>query len=255
MNYHYHYNYIITNLNNHIRYIGVRSCNCQPTEDIKYWSSCKTLKKIILKEGSRWFRKDIIALWGTRTLAVEHEIRLHNHFEVGINPMFYNRSKQTSTGWDTSGIILTSENRKNIGNGSRGHVVTEETRRKISKSEKGKKVSKETRKKLSDINKDKKLSSDTCKKMSKSRMGYIVTEKTRRKMSKSKIGANNPMYNKNVSDETKNKLSKSSKGRKYINKNGKNKMAFESELNDYLKNGWVLGRYLSKEIRRKMGRH
>jgi len=199
----YHYNYIITNLNNYKRYIGVRSCNCWPTEDNKYTGSCKTLKKIMVKEGKEWFKKEIIALWDIRELAVEHEIRLHNYFEVGMNPMFYNQSKQTSTRWDTTGVKLSGETRKKLSEIHKGKKISEETKRKISKSEKGKKTSEETKRKMS------KSASGKNNPM----YGKKHTEKTKNKMSLSRQGKNAPWYGKKLTKEARRKLSLANLGK------------------------------------------
>jgi hypothetical protein len=72
-------------------YIGVRKCNCLPEEDITYFGSYtdKTFlptKKIILDSD-----------YATRKEAYEDEVRLHNFYEVDVNPHFANRAKQTAT--------------------------------------------------------------------------------------------------------------------------------------------------------------
>lgn len=103
--YKYHYTYWITNIINGKSYIGARSCNCKPEEDIEYMgSSKKYLDKAIEKEGLQNFDKHILAYWATRKEAIEHEILLHDIFDVGRNPVFYNGAKQTSTGFDSTGI-------------------------------------------------------------------------------------------------------------------------------------------------------
>lgn len=52
-------------------------------------------------------------------------------------------------------------------------------------------------------------------------------------------------YRKNVvvSDETRKKLSDNAKGRKYITKDGQNKQVYPNEIEQYLKEGWKLGRF------------
>lgn len=44
----YHYTYELINTKSNIKYIGVRSCECQPQEDIHYLSSSKTVKEELL---------------------------------------------------------------------------------------------------------------------------------------------------------------------------------------------------------------
>jgi len=74
-------------------YFGVRSCDCLPEEDVRYFGTYKdkTFKptqKIILKS-------DYI----TRAEANADEIILHDYYDVGNNPHFANRAKSSSTGF------------------------------------------------------------------------------------------------------------------------------------------------------------
>jgi len=79
-------------------YIGVRSCDCLPEEDTKYFGSfCD--KTFFPTE------KTILFVCETREEAMEIEIKLHDFFDVAVNPQFANRSKQTSTKFDTTGVI------------------------------------------------------------------------------------------------------------------------------------------------------
>ena len=93
----YHYTYLIENKINSKKYIGVRSCHDDPNTDF-YWSSSITLKNEITRVGRNNFKKTIIDIFKTRKEAV---LNLYN---VGIDPEFYNKAKQTSTGFDTTGI-------------------------------------------------------------------------------------------------------------------------------------------------------
>lgn len=77
------------------------------------------------EQGYCNFQKEILTTWTTRTEALQEEIRLHNLNDVAKNPTFYNRSKQTSTGFDTTGVSV---------------VHSEETKNKISTSQIGKKI-------------------------------------------------------------------------------------------------------------------
>ena len=102
-----HYVYKITNLNpndERLYYIGVRSTlKSSPDLDTNYRSSSKYLKAAIKEIGHNNFSKKILGVFETRELAVREEIKLHNLFDVAKNPLFYNKSKQTTTGFDTSG--------------------------------------------------------------------------------------------------------------------------------------------------------
>lgn len=265
--YNYHYNYIITNLNNHKRYIGVRSCNCHPIEDNNYWGSCKTLLESIEKEGLEWFRKDVIAIWGNRELAVEHEIKMHNWFEVGSNPMFYNKAKQTSTGYDQTGCpgcthseefikylrqINTGEN-----NPWYNKKQTEESNRKRSETQtgniwvhKGNKRAMVTHDKLDQyLNNGWQLGSNI--------HYYGEDNHCYGKKYVNKDGINKMIGPDEIEEHLENgwvlgMINNSTgniKDKKCINKDGQNKYVEESELKDYLDNGWKLGSYKSKDHR------
>jgi hypothetical protein len=150
----YHYTYLIENKINSKKYIGVRSCHDDPNTDF-YWSSSITLKNEITRVGRNNFKKTIIDIFKTRKEAVLNEIELHNLYNVGINPEFYNKAKQTSTGFDTTGISSKakgisrtpeqrqkqSEIMKLKGNGENnamyGKTHSEETKKLISNKLKG----------------------------------------------------------------------------------------------------------------------
>ena len=99
--YAHNYTYLITNITNNMKYIGARSCACLP-EDDPYTGSSKSLTAIMV-ENSDQFIKEILSDFPTRILAVSEEIRLHNLYDVAVNPEYYNKSKQTSIGFDTTG--------------------------------------------------------------------------------------------------------------------------------------------------------
>lgn len=119
----YHYTYKITNMQNGIAYIGTRSCKCLPKDDHAYMSSSSVVKAVLMKEGSHIFHKQILAIWPSRNDAILHEMLLHDYFDVGANPLYYNKSKQTSTKFDTTGCTW---------------ILSQETRLKQSKWQKGK---------------------------------------------------------------------------------------------------------------------
>ena len=104
----YHYTYRITNklLNKH--YYGVRtSTNKPPKEDIGiyYFSSSRDLGFIKdQKDNTQNYKYKVIMINNTRMAAENMETKLHNKFDVGINENFYNQAKQTSTGFDRTGI-------------------------------------------------------------------------------------------------------------------------------------------------------
>ena len=107
-------------------YIGCRSCDCLPEEDTKYFGSFSD-KTFFPTE------KTILFVCETREEAMEIEIELHDFFDVAVNPQFANRSKQTSTKFDTTGLQC-GENHPNY-----GVPRTEETKKKQSVANSGEK--------------------------------------------------------------------------------------------------------------------
>lgn len=112
----YHYVYRITNISSCKHYYGKRSSNIIPEKDlgVKYFSS-STDKKFIhdQKTNPQKYKYKIIKLFKTATEAVEFEIKLHRKFNVGINENFYNKSNQTSSGYDTTGMVSVKDKNGN----------------------------------------------------------------------------------------------------------------------------------------------
>ena len=206
----FHYTYRISNIKLHKHYYGVRSSKVEPKKDlgIKYFSSSKD-KEFMRdqKENPHNYKYKVIFVYKTRKEAINSEIKFHNKFDVGVNESFYNRAKQASTGFDTTGTSWNmSENGKNNirkslfergghkgeNNPRHGAKLSKETKNKISntllnndyvdseetkkkKSESAKNrppMSKDTRDKISKIHKNKKVKQETIDKM-------IATKKER----------------------------------------------------------------------------
>ena len=111
----YYYTYLLTNRITGMKYIGKRTSKILPILDTSYMGSSKHVPiaecdKIILSEFSNHL--DL----------VNEEIRLHNLFDVAKNAEFYNRAKQTSTKFDTTGVkfIRSEEHKINISNATTG---------------------------------------------------------------------------------------------------------------------------------------
>lgn len=161
----YHYTYRITVKNptdEKKYYVGVRSCNVYPTKDTLYFGSCKPFKKWQKEHGTNGLIKEILAIYSNRVNALEHEIRLHEYFNVAKNKLFWNRAKQVSTGFDTTGttdiynkgIPMSVEQKQKISLAKLGKPLSEEHKRRVSDGLKGKPKSEEHKMKIKLANQD-----------------------------------------------------------------------------------------------------
>ena len=113
----HHYVYRITNLVDGKHYYGSRTSKLRPEEDLgkKYFSSSRD--KEFLKDQKKNpenYRYKIIRVFDDRREALKLEIELHEKFNVGVNESFYNRMKQTSTGFDTTGKVSVRDKEGNF---------------------------------------------------------------------------------------------------------------------------------------------
>lgn len=102
----HHYTYEIV-FENGMKYVGVRSCKCEPHEDNYLGSS-----KIIPPELYPTCEKHILKTFPTRIEALYDEIRMHDELDIALNPKYYNQVKQTSKKFDQQGT--TKETHKHI---------------------------------------------------------------------------------------------------------------------------------------------
>lgn len=111
----YHYVYRITNIVLNKHYYGSRSSKVRPEDDlgIVYFSSSKDKDFIKNQKYNKqnYFYK-VIRIFNSRKDATTFEIKLHEKFDVGNNEYFYNRAKQTSVGFDTTGKRLTDDEKE-----------------------------------------------------------------------------------------------------------------------------------------------
>lgn len=189
-----HYTYEIKHKISNKRYIGVRSCTCAPAED-DYWGSSKYIPKDVKDTHIKTMLKE----FSTREDAVSHEILLHNKYNVAVNPEFYNRAKQTATGFDTQGTTLTEEHKQKCSVALKGRYVSDSTRKLIAERMSNRVVSDATKEK----------SSVTWK--AKVANGYV-----------------NPRTGVTLSEDTKQKISNSNKGKSIGTKNSRFKPWFIS---------------------------
>jgi len=179
-------------------YIGVRSCECLPEQD-NYWGSSKHLPLGKKKNLSDLCDKFVLGRFDSREDALQDEIRRHRTNDVAVSKLFWNRAKQTSTGYDTAGVV----------SWNKGKEFSEESRLKMSESRKGMKLSDETKSKISKGNLGKpKHNADSRRRISEGNLGKVRTAETRAKISKANIGNRH-------SAKTKVKMSQSRIGLKF----------------------------------------
>lgn len=107
-------------------YIGVRTCKCTIWDD-EYMGSSRHMTE----EDKANCNKIVLKRFDNREDAVAYEVEMHEKFDVANNPMFYNKAKQTSTGFDTCGVKVqhSEEHKKKIS--PIGRIHKEETKNKI----------------------------------------------------------------------------------------------------------------------------
>ena len=109
---------------------------------------------------------------------------------------------------------------------------SEETRRKLSEARKGTHLSAEHRQNIS----------ESLKGRQSGMLGKHHSEETRRKLSETHKDRKSPMKDKHHSEESKKKLSENLKGRKMINNGIRNKIVKIEQIEQYLLEGWVVGK-------------
>ncbi|MEI8012801.1 MAG: NUMOD3 domain-containing DNA-binding protein [Candidatus Omnitrophota bacterium] len=194
----YHYVYRVTSLKEFKHYYGSRTSTVEPKYDlgIKYFTSSNDIifRQDLIKNTNNYKLK-IVSVFNSRVEAGIHEAKLHEKFNVAINPKFYNKAKATKTGFSTEGTfhsiqarlkmseakkdtkrargwnlsnltkLKMSESKKGKPAHNKGKPFTEESKKKVSEARKGKPISPDHKMKISEANKGKKLSEDTRRKM------------------------------------------------------------------------------------------
>ena len=172
-------------------YIGKRSCDCLPEEDVSYFGSFtdttfKPTQKII-------FRSD----YKNAEELTKDEIILHDFYDVARNPHFANKVKQTSTGFDVTGVSFPH---------------TEETKQRMSVSKLGEKNPNYGKTGTLSHNFGRIHTDSAKQKMSLSHAGKTHTDETKQKMSASQAGEKNHNYGKTATEETKQRMRESHTG-------------------------------------------
>ena len=104
--------YRITNIVEKKHYYGYKSSVIHPSKvvGVTYFSSSKGIygKQFIAdqKENPQNYKYKIVQIFNSKDEALSREIRLHTKFDVKNHSKFYNKSNQTSTGFDTTGKFI-----------------------------------------------------------------------------------------------------------------------------------------------------
>jgi len=229
--------YEITNLINGMIYRGVHRAK---NHNDSYLGSGKYLNNAIEKYGKDKFKKEILFIFKYKKWAYLAE-RLIVNEEFVARKDTYNLKVGGFGGWSKEANIAATIRRKWLRENDPEYVVRRS--KKISDAQLGSKRNEEAKK---------------C--MSEAQRGRVVSEETRKNMSKVQLG-------KHHSEETKKKISKTMKNNK-VNVGSKSyaygliwiynpqlkqtKRINPIELQSNLNQGWIRGRYISKENKRKM---
>lgn len=111
------YLYRITNTKLSKHYYGSRTCKCDPKDDLgkKYFSSSKDQSfREDQKNNPENYRYKIIIVSNCRKRINLLEEKLHRKFNVGVNPRFYNRTINTESGFNSTGMIVVKDKKENI---------------------------------------------------------------------------------------------------------------------------------------------
>jgi len=202
----YHrYTYLIGWSSHNRYYYGVRyATSCNPSEFwSSYFTSSRHVKEFVRLHGD----PDIIQI--RRTFSNADDARLWEHkvlrrLNVVNDPRFLNKSDGLSVSLESSiqgGRQKKSDTmRKRLSEYRTGKITPQKTREAISISKKGSPLSEEARIKR------------------KQTMSDPLVRKKLSEIGKTKIGELNSFYGKTHSDETKQKISKSKKGTKSVNR-------------------------------------
>jgi len=162
----HHYVYKLTALNPvdaRKYYIGVRSSDCLPEEDVAYFGSSKHVDAAIA--SGVIFEKTILATGYDRHQVGGIEEALHNFHNVSNNPAFFNVAR-AGTHYSRLGRPHTEETKNKLSKILKNRVISEESKKRMSISRMGNKY-----------NLGKSASEQTKSKMSLSAKAFSNTEK------------------------------------------------------------------------------
>ena len=131
----YHYTYIIRNKITREYYIGRRSCNKLPSEDLgKCYFSSSTNKDWISfqKQYPQLFDYQIYKIFDNLQDMILSEVILHAIWQVKDDPLAINKSNATVDKFDCTGLKWTDEQRKAHSNRHKGKILSDRHKKNIS---------------------------------------------------------------------------------------------------------------------------
>lgn len=152
----YHYTYKIVNKVTQEYYIGRRSCNINPSEDlgIKYFSSSSNTQfKNHQKTSPELFEYHIFKIFDNIQDVILSEIILHAIWQVKDDPLAINKANATDTKFDCTGYRFTEQQRKALSASHKGKTLSESHKANIRSTLKGITRKEITRHRISDANK------------------------------------------------------------------------------------------------------
>lgn len=164
-------------------YIGKRSCLCLPEEDTQYLGSYS---------DPDFFptQKEILAICESSEHALQVEIFFHEFYDVGRNPMFANKAKQTSKYFNAEGVPKSDQHKQRIKSSLLGLPKSESHRLNLSLAKQGKPVSEACRLAQMAAVKGKPKSSDHRRKIAEGNTGRKMGEESKKKMAKKRTENN-----------------------------------------------------------------
>lgn len=252
-----YYIYLITNKVNDKTYIGQRKCpaNKFPEQDIGYMGSGKIILQSREKYGIENFSKEILAVAETQeNIDILERVFIALYRQAGKAEYNIANGGSGGNGSSNKGKIRTEETKEKLRQLNLGKQLSEETKRKISESVSAcgriYVVSEETRIKMSLAHKGQKRSLDSIKKQVRTQTGRQLSEETKRKISESNKG----VKHKPLSEEAKKRISIRMKGKRnpfYGKQHSEETKRKISENQKGAKNH-NFGKHFSEETRRKM---
>ena len=257
----YHYTYKITNTTNGMIYIGVRSCKCVPELDSGYMSSSKYVHEAIELACKSNFTKEILGMFATRYLANVAEEQLLKEVDAKNNALYYNKSNGAKDFYFYVNDMSEDDRNDFINSVCIPNLKKANTKEANAKSREGvlKAWASDKERLVALIHhndRDYTKQTNRIKKFSgtgKSRLkGSDRTEAQKQaavKLSENILAGGSTMHSKEANAKRAKTMtgvkkplhSESMTGRKHMIKEGVQRSIKESDVQEYIKDGWVLG--------------